>query len=79
MDQSRHGPDDLTLAVIVPTRNEAGNVGPLVTSLQEALQGISAEVIFVDDSDDETPSEIAKVAQSAAIRGGTHLARPRRA
>jgi putative flippase GtrA len=70
MEDSRHTPDDLTLAVIVPTRNEAGNVGPLVTSLEDALQGISAEVIFVDDSDDDTPSEIANAARSAEIRVG---------
>ncbi|MDX6377866.1 MAG: hypothetical protein QOE98_2169 [Gaiellaceae bacterium] len=61
-------PDDATLAVIVPTRNEAGNVGPLVQGLDQALEGINAEIIFVDDSDDDTPVEIANAATTAATR-----------
>jgi dolichol-phosphate mannosyltransferase len=48
-------PDQVLLSVVVPTRNEAGNVGPLVERLQAALQGVAAEICFVDDSDDETP------------------------
>jgi glycosyltransferase involved in cell wall biosynthesis len=49
------------LSVIVPTRNEAGNIGPLLARLQAALGGIDAEVLIVDDSDDATP-EIARQA-----------------
>jgi putative flippase GtrA len=62
--------DEATLAVIVPTRNEAGNVGPLVQGLDQALEGINAEIIFVDDSDDDTPLEIANAAATAATRVG---------
>lgn len=52
-----HSSDVLpALTVVVPTRNEAGNVRPLLTSLHEALKEIPAEVIFVDDSTDETPA-----------------------
>lgn len=47
------------LSIVVPTRNEAGNVGPLVDLLDAALHGIRYEVIFVDDSDDETPAMVA--------------------
>lgn len=46
------------LSVILPTRNEAGNIMPLVHRLEQALQGKSAEVIFVDDSTDDTPQVI---------------------
>ena len=41
------------LSVIVPTRNEAGNIRPLLDSLEEALPS-GSEVVFVDDSDDNT-------------------------
>ncbi|MDQ6748634.1 MAG: glycosyltransferase, partial [Candidatus Dormibacteraeota bacterium] len=43
------------LSVVVPTRNEAGNVGPLVQRLSAVLEGVPTEVIFVDDSSDDTP------------------------
>ncbi|HEU0257029.1 MAG TPA: glycosyltransferase [Microbacteriaceae bacterium] len=55
-----------TVTVIVPTRNEAGNVGPLVARLATALSGVAAEVLFVDDSDDDTPRAVLH----AARRGG---------
>jgi dolichol-phosphate mannosyltransferase len=37
------------LAIIVPTLNERDNIDPLVESLGAALDGISWEVVFVDD------------------------------
>jgi dolichol-phosphate mannosyltransferase len=74
--ESERSPAGPTLAVVVPTRNEAGNIGPLVAGLEEALQGINAEIIFVDDSDDETPLEISNVARSAAIRIGLIARQP---
>ncbi len=46
------------LTVIVPTRNEAGNIGPLLNRLSAALVGESFEVLFVDDSTDATPQII---------------------
>ena len=49
-------PDQVLLSVVVPTRNEAGNVGPLATRLWTALAGVEAELCFVDDSDDQTPA-----------------------
>ena len=44
------------VCVIVPTRNERGNVAPLIDRLGRALAGHAAEILFVDDSDDETPA-----------------------
>jgi dolichol-phosphate mannosyltransferase len=51
------------LAVIVPTYNEADNVAGIVASLDVALEGISSEIIFVDDwSADGTADRIAMLA-----------------
>ena len=46
------------LTLVVPTRNEAGNVGRLVREFRESLSGIDYRVVFVDDSTDETPEVI---------------------
>ena len=46
------------LSVILPTRNEAGNIVPLLRRLEQALKGLAAEVIFIDDSTDDTPRVI---------------------
>jgi dolichol-phosphate mannosyltransferase len=48
-----------TLTVIVPTRNEEGNVAPLLGRLERVAPGVSAEVLFVDDSGDGTPAAVA--------------------
>jgi dolichol-phosphate mannosyltransferase len=50
------------LSIVVPTRNEAGNVAPLVEGIAAATAGIPTEVIFVDDSDDDTPEVLAQLA-----------------
>ena len=57
-------PGNLTLSVIVPTRNEAGNVELLLTSLKHAFEGEFIEVIFVDDSTDETPQAVEAAAKN---------------
>ncbi|WP_432824896.1 glycosyltransferase [Dactylosporangium sp. CA-092794] len=46
------------VTIVVPTRNEADNVRPLVARLQTVLHDTAFEVVFVDDSDDTTPEEI---------------------
>ena len=55
------------LSIIVPTFNEAPNVAELVRRVSIAVDGIDAEIIFVDDSTDDTPEVIAAVAADAAI------------
>lgn len=47
-----------TISVIVPTRNEMGNIEPLLTRINQATKGIGTEVVFVDDSTDETSQVI---------------------
>src|SRR3954470_8090083 len=59
------GSPDLTL--VIPTRNEVANVDALVQRLTASLKGVSAEIIFVDDSDDDTPGAIAEVARRTTI------------
>jgi dolichol-phosphate mannosyltransferase len=46
------------LSVVVPTRNERDNIALLLTALRQAMQGVVTEVLFVDDSDDDTPAVI---------------------
>jgi cellulose synthase/poly-beta-1,6-N-acetylglucosamine synthase-like glycosyltransferase len=52
------------LSVVVPTRNEHDNIWPLVEALHAALQGVRVEIIFVDDSDDDTPEIIKEAAKT---------------
>src|SRR6266581_4436935 len=55
--------------VVIPTRNERDNIMPLLHELQEALDGIRVEIIFVDDSDDDTPLII----KDASVAMGTSM------
>jgi dolichol-phosphate mannosyltransferase len=52
------------LSVVIPTRNEAGNVGALVERLAAVLAEAPAELVFVDDSTDETPRLLEALAAS---------------
>ncbi|MBS0502856.1 MAG: glycosyltransferase family 2 protein [Proteobacteria bacterium] len=55
----------LELAVVIPTFNEAGNVGELVRRLDTALQGRSWEAVFVDDaSPDGTAQALRDIART---------------
>jgi dolichol-phosphate mannosyltransferase len=47
------------VSLIVPTRNEAGNISELLVRLDRLPAGVLGEVVFVDDSDDDTPATIA--------------------
>lgn len=57
----------IELSIIVPTYNEAPNVGELVRRIAAAVAGIDAEVIFVDDSTDDTPEQVRTVAATAPL------------
>ena len=54
------------LSVVVPTRNEEANVGPLLARLSAALASIDHEILFVDDSDDGTARAISAAAATEA-------------
>lgn len=57
----------MELTVIVPTFNEAPNVAELVRRTEAACEGIDAEIVFVDDSRDDTPEVILDVASRSAV------------
>ena len=56
------------LSVIVPTRNEAGNIEQLVSRLERAMPDVALEIVFVDDSDDETVAAIKATQEHARSR-----------
>ncbi|MFB6980250.1 glycosyltransferase [Streptomyces scopuliridis] len=52
------------VTVIIPTYNESGNVRELLRQLTDAVPArLPCEVLFVDDSTDDTPEVIASAAQ----------------
>ncbi|PZU45661.1 MAG: glycosyl transferase family 2 [Microbacterium sp.] len=57
----------MDLTVIVPTFNEGPNVAELVRRVGAALDGHDAEILFVDDSTDDTPDIVREVAASATL------------
>lgn len=67
-DLNLAGDDVPALTVIVPTRNEALNIEPLLERLGSAFASLDAEIIIADDSDDQTPEEVTDVALSCPVR-----------
>lgn len=67
------------LSVVVPTRNEADNIKALVGRLKAALAEVAFELIFVDDSDDDTPRVVESLAATDPRIHCIHRARPERA
>ena len=68
-----NGAGTVGLSIVVPTKNEAGNVTLLVDRIERALAWLPlthlpAEVIFVDDSDDDTAAAIASIRSSIPVR-----------
>jgi dolichol-phosphate mannosyltransferase len=55
------------VSVIVPTFNEAPNISTLVKRIELAVTGRGSELIFVDDSTDDTDRVILEVARTASI------------
>ncbi len=56
---------ELALTVVVPTYNERDNIKPLIALLDETLNTIDWEIVFVDDdSPDGTAQEVRKIARS---------------
>src|SRR5436190_2144375 len=52
--------DRIDLSIVIPVRNEAGNIAPLVAEIEAALEGlVEYEIIYVDDgSNDGSAAEI---------------------
>ena len=67
------------VSIVVPTRNEADNIAPLVARIATALPDVDYEVCFVDDSDDGTQELIAALEREhryvrAVLRRGAERA-----
>ncbi|MCK8785074.1 glycosyltransferase [Roseomonas sp. NAR14] len=63
------------VSVVVPVRNEAPNILPLVAEIEAALAGVPHEIVYVDDgSTDETPARLAEAARQAPLRFLRHRA-----
>jgi glycosyltransferase involved in cell wall biosynthesis len=56
----------MDLSVVIPVKNEAGNIAPLVAEIARALDGfLEYEIIYVDDgSEDSTAAEIRRLQAS---------------
>jgi dolichol-phosphate mannosyltransferase len=54
----------MDLSIVIPVRNEAANVAPLVAEIRAVLGGVLAyEIVYVDDgSDDATAAEVLRLA-----------------
>jgi dolichol-phosphate mannosyltransferase len=68
----------MDLSVVIPVRNEAPNVAPLVAEIRAALDGCAAyEIVYVDDgSDDGSVAEIERVGREVPqLRLVRHRAR----
>src|SRR5579862_337800 len=61
-ERSRGGAPVVSL--VIPTRNEADNVRPLVGRVTAALGATAFEICFVDDSDDATAELLLDIAQA---------------
>jgi dolichol-phosphate mannosyltransferase len=64
----------LELSVVVPVKDEAENIRPLIAELQAALAGVDYEIVYVDDgSRDATPAILrAALAEVPRLRVLTH-------
>ena len=59
---------DPAISVVVPVRNEAGNIAPLVAEIAAALQGRDFEIVYVDDgSQDDYRAGIARTDGAAPV------------
>ncbi|TPG60414.1 glycosyltransferase family 2 protein [Roseomonas nepalensis] len=65
-----------SISVVVPVRNEAPNIAPLVGEITAALAGVPHEIVYVDDgsSDDTAGAVRATAAAGAPVRLLRHAA-----
>jgi glycosyltransferase involved in cell wall biosynthesis len=72
----------VAISVVVPVKDEAGNVGPLAREIAAALKGKSHEIIFIDDgSADSTAQALAgmkeEIPELRVLRHGRNLGQSR--
>jgi dolichol-phosphate mannosyltransferase len=65
---ARAHPETPRISLVIPTFNESANVAELLTRLAAALpEAVPSEVIFVDDSTDDTPAVITEAARHSRL------------
>ena len=70
---TRVNPETPVISLVVPTFNESANIGELLDRLTEALPADEpCEVIFVDDSTDDTPAVITEAARRSRLAVSVH-------
>jgi dolichol-phosphate mannosyltransferase len=74
---SDRGAQRSSLSIIVPTYNEAENIGELIERIEASLKGLDFEVIVVDDSSPDGTAEIAEEL-GRAYRNVKVIKRPRK-
>jgi dolichol-phosphate mannosyltransferase len=52
-----NGRDDPAISVVVPVKNEAGNIAPLVAEMAAALQNRAFEIVYVNDGSSDTTEQ----------------------
>jgi glycosyltransferase involved in cell wall biosynthesis len=72
----------VAISVVVPVKDEAGNVGPLAREIAAALEGEAHEIIFIDDgSSDGTAQALtalkAEIPQLRVLRHARNLGQSR--
>jgi dolichol-phosphate mannosyltransferase len=66
-------PETPVISLVIPTFNESANIGELLARLTAALPAQSpCEVIFVDDSTDDTPAVITEAASRSRLAVSVH-------
>jgi dolichol-phosphate mannosyltransferase len=62
------------VSVVVPVRNEAPNIKPLIAEIRQALQAVGHEIVYVDDGSDDGTADMLR---AAAAEGALTLRRHR--
>ncbi|MEO6088364.1 MAG: glycosyltransferase, partial [Umezawaea sp.] len=57
-DKSVRDSRTIEVSIVIPTRDEAPNIVPVLDRLGRSLTGLAVEVLFADDSDDATPAAV---------------------
>jgi dolichol-phosphate mannosyltransferase len=54
------------ISVVVPVRNEADNIDPLIAEIRAALADVQHEIIYVDDGSDDDTAAVLRAARKKA-------------